>query len=346
MTRRSWRDLAGQQATPAAPPRSPAAAGDGDLRRAAELAPQSRLGDLLAQREALERRLRGLTGAPGSEDAARVARFQVMTFAERQAQQRELDARQAALRQRQDALRRAGQTPGGGSSPLPGFADTPLAQRMEAGLPEGTALGRDARSGLGLPALGQLRQGRERIAGRSRAARSAPVDPLRRVQAQAEEVGRPLRDVGRQVSDARDQLADLDRRLAAEGVSEADRAAVREGVGGDTLDKVGARLDKANAALDAPKRMADKIEAGWIARERQVTAPMDRFSSYATQRDRRLSTEFGGSGDLFERMMRNRSRALERRREAQAEEARDRRRQERAQEAGRARRAEMEGPRR
>jgi hypothetical protein len=45
---------------------------------------------------------------------------------------------------------------------------------------------------------------------------------------------------------------------------------------------------------------------------------------------RRLSTDSGGSGDLFERMQRNRQRALTRRQERREQERQDEQRRERA----------------
>lgn len=335
MTRRSWRDLDRQPSGPAGPPlRGPGApdGGQSDLRRAAELAPDSRLGQLLAERETLERRLRGLAGGPGTDgrDPAFAARFPVMTFAERQAQQRELDARRDRIRQAQDDLRRTSRNPAASARRLRGLPDTPPTERRGAGTPNipATAAGASG-AALGL---------RNRFASRSTAARSAILDPARRFIAPLDEVGRPLREVGRKFGDARRQLRDLDKRLAAEGISEAERAEIRKALHGDTLDKVGGRLDKANEVLAAPKKLVDKVETGWRERERQIAGPMDRASSYAKRRDRRLSPETGGSGDLFERMLRNRQLALQRRREQQEQEQRDQRRRDLAR--NRERRAE------
>ncbi|MEM7686407.1 MAG: hypothetical protein AAF293_16380, partial [Pseudomonadota bacterium] len=110
--------------------------------------------------------------------------------------------------------------------------------------------------------------------------------------------------------------------------------------GGDKIDKVGGKLAKANKALAAPSNAVKKVEQSWMQRRQQIEGPMDRFSNYADNSERRLSPETGGSGDLFARMQRNRERALQRQREQQRQEDQDRRRRERAQENARARRAE------
>ena len=50
---------------------------------------------------------------------------------------------------------------------------------------------------------------------------------------------------------------------------------------------------------------------------------MDRMGTYSDTAKRRLSTRTGGSGDLFERMERNRQAALNARQEKRRQEARD-----------------------
>lgn len=155
---------------------------------------------------------------------------------------------------------------------------------------------------------------------------------------------RPLTDtlgsVQRSVSDARTQLRDIDRKLASEGASEADRSEVRKALKGDKLDKADGVLSRANSAMDAPKRAADRIGAGWQARQQNVSGAMDRYSGYADRREQRMSLERGGSGDLFERMHANRERALERRRQAQLQDDRDEERRQRARDNRRERQRE------
>lgn len=334
MRRRSWKDL-DRPATPAPPvgPRAlagtPQAPGSGDLAHAAALAPDSRLNSLLAERRALEDRLRNLTGLPGQQgsgDPHRDARFQVPSFAERQAQIRAWEAqRQASTGQAaRDAQGRWGSRMGG-----------PPADGTGVGLPDPALPG--PASGLGATGLGTgfadrtaaLRDG---IAGRSRRTRESLLERPRAAAARVDAIGRPLRNIGDQLSDQSRQLDEMDRKLAAEGVSQAERDEIRRAVKGDEIDKVSGVIDRANAALGAPKRAVDRVDRAWKARERQITGPMDQVSGYAATRDRRLSTDTGGSGDLFDRMQANRLSALRRRQAAQMQDRRDERRRERARE--------------
>jgi hypothetical protein len=341
MRRRSWKDLdrPASQAPPAAPRPVPGAARAGatdDLARAAALAPDSRLNALLAERRALEDRLRNLTGLPGQQgsgDPHRDARFQVPSFAERQAQIRAWeDQRQArAAKTERDARSRWGSRigappatgPGGElpEPPLPGPASSLGGTGLGTGLADRTA---------------QLRDG---LTDRSRRTREGLLDRPRAAAAQVDAIGRPLREIGGQLSDQGRQLDEMDRKLAAEGVSEAERDEIRRAVKGDEIKKVSGIIDRANAALGAPKKAVDRVDRAWQARERQITGPMDRVSGYAATRDRRLSTESGGSGDLFERMQANRLSALRRRQAAMMQDRRDERRRERARERAAERRA-------
>lgn len=283
----------------------------------------------MAERRALEDRLRNLTGLPGQQgsgDAHRDARFQVPSFAERQAQirawetQRQARAGQAA----RDAQGRWGS--GIGSAP---------AGEHGPGLPDPALPG--PASGLGATALGAgfadrtagLRDG---VTDRSRRTRETLLRGPRAAAAQVDAIGRPLRDIGGQVSDQSRQLDEMDRKLAAEGVSEAERDEIRRAVKGDEIQKVSGIIDRANTALAAPKKAVDRVDRAWAARERQIAGPMDQVSNYASTRDRRLSTDTGGSGDLFDRMQANRLSALRRRQTAQMQDRRDERRRERARE--------------
>lgn len=316
MPRRSWHDLQPAQADA---PRGPAAlqpAAPTDLHQAATLAPDSKIGALLQQREALERRLRGLSGLPGQaadpQDAAFAARFPVASFAQRRAEQSAWETRRQAVQQQSDALRRTGTAP----AALP---ETPLAQQLGLGLPDLANSGLS--SGLGR-ARSQIGAGLSRL---------RPIGDRARQRVDAlEDAARPLREAGQKLTDTNRQLRDLDQRLAAEGVSETDRDEMRRATGADTLDKTGQQMNRVNAVLDAPKTLVDKVDSGWRDRADRVTAPMDRRSDYAQLRDRRLSTETGGSGDLFERMLRNRLTALDQRQAALDQETRDQSRRDRA----------------
>ncbi|SEG11011.1 hypothetical protein SAMN05444390_1011385 [Marinobacterium lutimaris] len=285
----------------------------GNLEQAANLAPGTELGRLLEKRNELEARLRQVTGEESADDAMR-QRFPVASFAERRAQEQAWAVQRAAGQQRSGTGRSERQL---GPSPLEGRMDAGLAGR--SGLAGG--IGDRFSSGLG--------------AARSALARSA-------------EAVRPLSDTldsaQRSVSGARTQLRDLDRQLASEGVSDAERSEVRKALHGDKIDKAGAVLDRVNAVMDRPKRAAEQIESGWLGRQRKITGAMDRYSGYAERREQQMSLERGGSGDLFERMRANRQRALERRRDAMLQEQRDEQRRQRAREKHRERqREETEG---
>jgi len=280
--------------------------GTADLAAAARLAPNSQLNQLLTRRNELESKLRGLTGE-SQQDPAISQRFPVASFAERRQQEQEWAVQRAAARQRQSDPAPMGTARGS----LPA---SPLEGRMDAGLPgrSGLSEGPDNRF---VTASRQARSGLRRIG-------EALTPP--------QSVSQPVRDARQSVDGARDQLRDLDQQLASEGVSEADRAELRNTLQSDRLDKTSAVLNRAQSALDAPQRAVERIESRWQAREQRLTGAMDRFSSYADRREQRLSLDSGGSGDLFARMQANRQRALERRREQQQAEQRDQQRRERA----------------
>ena len=383
MPRRSWRDL--QQRPGGAAPASPGPAsfrnqgGGDDLAQAAGMAPDSRLGELMQQRQALERRIQGLSGLPGQDrdDPAFNARFNVASFAERRDEEQRWANLRADLQERRDTLNRQATNPAAVNDFIRErrredgvLGPSPLEGRVAAGLPAlpGGHTGGvpDPRTGLsqmmrGMPGprsgigagQGMPRTG---VADGIRSARDGVRDRLdtleqpfrsgigkaRKVTDKIDEYGRPLRQAGEQVENYQKQLRDLDSKLEAEGISKKERDEIRESVGGDQIDKVGGKLAKANKALAAPGNAVKKVESGWMNRRQQIEGPMDRFSNYADQRENRLSPETGGSGDLFARMQRNRERALQRQREQQMQEQRDRRRRERAQENARARREEEE----
>jgi hypothetical protein len=337
MPRRSWRDLDRAEG-PASPAAGPAATqdvprGPGDLEAAAALVPDSRLNTLMEERRALEDRLRNLTGLPGqqgTQDPHRDARFQVPSFGERQAEIRRWEARrQARMTRRQQDVWRGSER---------------WAHALQSAREEPPALPAPA-SGLGATGLSdRMRALRGGLTDRSRAARESLLARPREVAGRIDEAGRPLRQLGEQLKDRDRQLEEMDRKLAAEGISEAERQEIREAVSSDAVDKVSAVLGRANRAIDAPKKAVARIEQFWERREQQISGPMDRFSGYAADRERRLSTETGGSGDLFQRMQANRMSALRRRQESRMQERREERRRERARERASERRAEERRP--
>lgn len=358
MPRRSWRDLERTPGPASSRPSSPTVpvgrSSPRDLHQAAKLSPDSGLRNLIDERDALEQRLRALSGVPsaGSQDPSIAARFPVASFAERRAEEQVWAERRQEMQDQRDLLRRQSRDPEAVEDfqrtrrrEQGGLPTSPLEGRIAGGLSDlqGGISQHSPRSMIGV--AGRVGQQRQRITSRSSAARSN-IGRVREQLEPLEQVGRPLREFGRSVENAQGQLRNLDHKLEQEGVGEAERAEVRKALKGDQIDKVGGKIAKANEALDAPKKIVNKVENEWVRREEQLTGPMDRFSSYADQRERRLSPETGGSGDLFERMLRNRQQALQRRREQQEQDERDRKRRERAGETARGRRADERRPER
>lgn len=234
-------------------------------------------------------------------DAREAARFHVPTFAQRRAEHREWE-----MQRDTDANR----SPGSLTS-----------ARSHAQSP--SALQPALRTGLRhfqQPVnrwLDERDQQRQRLRDQARD-RLAPL----------EKVAAPVRDLDRQVRDYNRQFSDLDKRLADEGMEE-ERAELRK-MGMDKLQTAERYSSKATAVLDAPKKAADKIDAFWKKRDNDIRGAMDRFGSYVERSQKRLHADSGGSGDLFERMMQNRLRALEQRREQQRQEQRDQERRDRA----------------
>lgn len=169
---------------------------------------------------------------------------------------------------------------------------TPFEERSQAGLPERSGLGAN-RDTNGLSSLKALGQS---------------------LNSQAQNMSR--------------QMKDLDRQLAEKDVSQADRDEIQKTMHGKEVASIGGALSKANKTLDAPKKLVGKLLGDKLD---YLTAPMDSAGPYAQERERRLSSETGGSGDLFDRMKANRKRALERRREQHLQELRDEGRRKKAQ---------------
>ena len=257
---------------------------------------------LLQQRQELESNLRNLVSGTSS-DQREAARFHVPTFAQRQAQHRQWERQRE---QQQQVLGRKQREQGVVNS-LENRADQ--AERMRTGL-----------RNFQQPVSDWMdERDQERQSLRSR------FDSAER---ELKDSTRPLKNIGKQVGSASQQLKDLDRQLAAEG-SDSDREELRK-LGTDKIHKADKTLQKINGIIDAPSRAVKKIDDFWQARDNQISGAMDRFGPYADNARRRLNLDQGGSGDLFERMQRNRENALERRREQRQEQMRDQARRDRA----------------
>lgn len=260
-----------------------------------------RLTGLLEQREALEARLRGLVSGPdGAQDAREAARFQVPTFAERQAQQREWEAHRSALNARAAELRRQG-----------GPADSN---------PRETTL-RSPRDQAGQDNVNQWLSRRD---SRRRSLREAARDRLSPLN-DAARVGRQL---DRSLSRATGSLRNLDRVMGEHDMGR--EGSLGNSPGRDSLERVSSQIGNYSRMAEAPMRAVRNIDRFWDERQRQISGAMDRNGSYFNRSRERLSTETGGSGDVFERMRQNRQHALQRREEQRRQEERDEARRERA----------------
>ncbi|AJQ97769.1 hypothetical protein [Gynuella sunshinyii] len=246
--------------------------------------------ELIQQRQQLENNLRNLVSGE-TQDPREAMRFQIPTFAQRQAQQRQWDDQREQQRQQaQQRLTRSTVTP------LP--VDENLEQNLRSGL-------RD----FSQPVSQWMSQ------------RDREREQLREYNRRYRDATQPLRELGSQFQSAGQQLRDLDKKLAAEGLED-DRQALRD-AGMDKLLKADKTLQKVTKVIDAPSQAVAKIDNFWQRREQQISGPMDRFGPYVERSRRRLNVETGGSGNLFERMQQNRERALARRREQRIEAQRD-----------------------
>ena len=306
MAGRSWKDLRKGPQSSASAPHSPVLDQDEVLQRASRQSPQ--LGSLLEQRKALQERINSLVSGNDNTDPREVARFNVPTFAQRQAQQREWEQRQNAQQQRSLELRRqnrAPDTPFTRARSLPSEASQWLARRDT-----------QPQDGVGRW-LNQRDRDRQILRDQARN-RMAPLDRLTNA---AQKLRQPFNNIS-------SQLDQLDRRLSQQGL-DSERDELRR-PGADKLAKANQQLDKYSKLLEAPKKAVEKIDKGWQQRQNQISGAMDRFGPYVERSRHRLSTETGGSGDLFERMSRNRERALSRRQQRRQQEQRDEHRRARA----------------
>lgn len=290
----TWRDLQ-KNSSSKSPQKSMANAPSADV---SSLSPQ--LVNLQKQREELQEKMHKLTsGVDNTIDPRDAARFQVSTFAERRAQQREWEDKRNRLQEQSTNLRHLARTasPRERSNNGPNQAST-VTDSVNQWLNH-----RDTqRSGLRDVARDRL----------------SPLNDVTRV-------GRQLND---KLSGATRQLQSLDQQLAEHGLDK-EREELRA-LGADKLNKASSQINKYTEMADAPMRAINKLDSAWESRQQKISGAMDRIGPYVDRSRRRLSTETGGSGDLFERMDRNRNRALAQRKSKQKEEARDEARRNRA----------------
>lgn len=289
----------------------------GDLDQAAAMLPESRLNDLLQQRQKLESRIAGLSVPSDSNNSNIDLRYPVLSFAERQQQEREWE-------QRRDSVDNNVPPPivsSSGGSAENGLGPTPLETRLHAEPTQRSSIDNQPFSSFH-PMTMTRRRLQQSILTR-RGSDSRIENGLTKLR----QLGRDAAD---QAQDMSNQMRDLDRQLAENDVSQADRGDIRDLMKADQIDKVASGLEQANKALDAPKTLVNGIERKWKGKEDLISGAMDRIGPYVEARDRRLSSDTGGSGDLFERMQRNRERALERRRQQRLTDHQDEQRRKRA----------------
>ncbi len=290
MAGKTWRDL-GRNSTSASGRRAVGERG-GAIAQAVQTSP--RLGALLEKRKSLETRLSALASGEGEALSPRdAARYSVPSFAERRAQEREWLARRMNLQARVNDRATAGRT----------SRREPVSQRSAPG--------------------NSVRQWLSHRDAQRRSLRDAARDRLSPLN----DVARVGRQLQGSVDRASGQLRDLDQKLAEEGLT-SEREDLKKI--NNKLTQATSQIDKYTKMVEAPKRAVEKIDRFWKTRQQQISGAMDKAGPYFDRSQQRLSTTSGGSGDLFERMARNRMRALQRRQEQRRIEARDEARRERA----------------
>jgi hypothetical protein len=322
MAGRTWRDLQKKQ------PQQPRAASTPNLARPDNQAvlnqvrqQSSRLNQLMQQRQALQQKMDTLVSGSEAMDPRDAARFQVPTFAQRQAQQREWEAQRDAIQQRTQQIHQQNRSNNAQTSPP---AQRPPQQPSEVSQ---WLMQRDQQRQENGPAgsVNQWLTRRDQDRQRLREAANERLAPLNQAADSVRSAARPLRDFN-------DRLEQLDSTLAREGL-DAERDELRQlsnRMGADKLKQANQQVERFAGMLEKPKRAVEKIDQEWQRRQNQINGAMDKFGPYVEMAKRRLSTDKGGSGDLFERMQRNRQRALTRRQERREQERQDEQRRERA----------------
>jgi len=269
-----------------------------------------RLSELLQQRETLEKHLHHLSRGDGDAlDARDAARFRIPTFAQRQAEQRSWEAKHEQLRKQASTLRNQSRSRKQNNSVTsPNQNTTP-------------SRGQSASTGGSRNDVTQWLARRDTQRQHLRDTARDRLSPLNDVA----HVGRQF---NRSVTNTSQKLRALDQQLAEKGLDQERKELNR--LQGKQLDKIQSSVNKYTKIVETPMRAVNKIDHFWRKRQQQISGPMDKIGTYFDRSKRRLSTTSGGSGDLFERMQRNRKRALERNREKRREEERDEARRQRA----------------
>ena len=314
MARKSWKSLVNETQE------APVSLGEASLHAPESLldiaarAGDSRLPQLLKEREALEGKMKGLMGGSGPLAPQDNPRFPVASFAQRMADQQ--DWENGRERPGYVARTHSSQNETGRAEPVPALRASALEQRLSDG-----GISRMWQESAPASALNKLND-KTRLPKVQKA--------LRHESKILKSSKKAVKDMQGSVNDYKRDLKDLDKKLADHDVSKADREEIRGLMGGKQINKVSSALSRADNLLNAPKRAADKIDGSWGKRRKKINGAMDKTSNYADRRRRRLSTESGGSGDLLIRMAQARQRALEKRQKKQKQQEVDQRRRDRA----------------
>ena len=306
MPGRTWRDLRGNSAPSSENSAFAAASSTDAIAEASQSSP--RLSRLFEQRQMLENQLNTLThGGEEQLNSRDAAKFQVPTFAARQAQQRAWEQQRDKLHAKASELRANSRRSG------------------ETGrINHSVSSGNGGVANSLLSSTGGVNQWFANRDAQRQSLRDSARDRLSPLNGVAN-VGRQLK---RSLSSTSNQLRDLDQQLAKHGLSQ-ERDELNR-LGTSKLATATSRVDKYAKMAEAPMRAVNKIDQFWEKRHRDISGALDRVGPYVDRSQRRLSTETGGSGNLFERMERNRLGALQKRREQRRQEKRDEARNERA----------------
>ncbi|MEM8553460.1 MAG: hypothetical protein AAGF71_01405 [Pseudomonadota bacterium] len=313
------------------------------------------LAKLTAERKALENRMAVLTGGTqGSGSDRDSRRFPVEGIdtrrrahnaweADREDNRRSALDQMISQRATTDRIRDRFRQPSdlGQSTPRSGLLD-----RMGL-LPTERDAGARGISGLdGRPRTSQTDTDQDSLDAR----RDRAVGKLQSLRSMAESVRDKGRDLTRQMDDA-------DRKLAAEGASEADRKALK-----DAMAPMRGALERADKTMDGPIRKARQAEEA-IRKPKAMSNPMDKLFAAKTpegmfkertrkattpkdpreefeERARRLVQVEQDPFDLERRRTRLHERAMQNRKAREREEAMDEQRRQRAQKKAKQKKAE------
>lgn len=283
-----------------------------DIREFARNIPDSRLNDLLNQREVLEARMQGLISGERTRGSSSDPRFPVQTFVQRMNEQKQWEE----LRAKTDKIRST-------------FENTDQVKNI---LPSGVT------DGFGRSALSN---GISRSFKNSKISSSLETanDALafRDIQRILRKEPKIVKSAKKAIGGAREavdsysnKLKDLDKTLQQQDVSAGDRKEIQETLKSREVEKISSGLNKASSLLSAPRRAADKLEQSRLDRRNKLTGAMDKFDRYAELQKKKLSLDKGGSGDLFQRSEDARKSALKKLLERRMQEKMDQKRRDRA----------------